>query len=71
MLLKLQIRCDNAAFEDNMTGEVFRILGTAGKKFSELSKNTEVNECSLCDSNGNRVGFIEVDPECKEDEDDW
>jgi hypothetical protein len=63
MLVKIEIRCDNAAFEDNMVGEVQRILRAAGETFVNLAEENEETKCSLRDSNGNKVGFIEVDPE--------
>jgi hypothetical protein len=53
-----------------MVGEVRRILGVAAETFAELSDDTEANERSLRDSNGNSVGTIDVDPECDEDEDE-
>ena len=70
MKVIIEIHCDNAAFEDNMVDEVQRILRSAGEKFADLVEDDEPNERPLRDSNGNRVGTIDVDPEREEDDED-
>ena len=56
MKFKLEIDCNNAAFEDNPAGEIARIL-------RQLSEGVESSEgvgwsrhWQLCDVNGNVVG---------------
>ena len=60
MKIRIEINCDNAAFEDDMFGEVNRILG---EKLPGLS--SEIAEPGdsypLMDINGNKVGTLTVE----------
>lgn len=59
MTAKIEIRMDNAAFEDRPATELGRIL-------RDLADNVEAgdfpNQISLRDLNGNRVGNFEILP---------
>lgn len=55
MKLKLEITCDNLAFEDNPNEEIKRILLTLVEKL----ETGDFDIVPLCDDNGNRVGFAE------------
>ncbi|MCK9567464.1 hypothetical protein M0R72_00780 [Candidatus Pacearchaeota archaeon] len=61
MKVIIGIQCDNSAFEDNMVGEVQRILRAAGAIFAELVEGDEAAKHNLRDCNGNNVGVIDVD----------
>jgi hypothetical protein len=57
MKIKIEICCDNAAFEGDPATEVKRIL-------DRLTLRLMVNgleDSALADVNGNRVGFLEVE----------
>jgi hypothetical protein len=58
MLVKIEIRCDNAAFEDDFAGEIKRILNIAASK---LANGHVLQPGPLSDSNGNKVGFVSVE----------
>jgi len=51
MIFKLSIECDNAAFEEDLFGEVGRILRQAAQKMERHDIPG-----TLFDSNGNSVG---------------
>lgn len=55
MTLRIEIRLDNAAFED--AGELARILGNAAKRLPDPPAPDVV---ALMDSNGNRVGTATI-----------
>ena len=57
MKFTIEIQCDNAVFEDNMRGEVARILKEAILKLEYDFKEV----FPLHDNNGNRVGFASFD----------
>lgn len=64
MLVKIEIQCDNAAFDDDLAGEIKRILDIAAKKLANrLGGTSGVEEWPLSDANGNSVGFVSVDSE--------
>lgn len=50
VMLRIDINCDNAAFEDNLTYEVSRILEDIKLKLHGC------DDITLRDHNGNRVG---------------
>lgn len=62
MHVQINFSCDNAAFEDNLRGEISSILKLANEKlFQELSETTiRYWETTLKDSNGNTVGILKV-----------
>lgn len=66
MALNITIETDNAAFADDLFGELARALKiVAGKIQSGQDAG------SIWDSNGNRVGEFDIDvPEADEDEDE-
>lgn len=56
MICKIEIRMDNAAFEDPI--ELPRIL----KKTAEFADVLNAGDCiNLLDNNGNKVGFIRME----------
>lgn len=55
MMLTLKINTDNAAFEDNLEGELARILATAITKIEHCN-----TEGKLYDTNGNQVGSFKI-----------
>lgn len=61
MKFKLEIDCDNAAFEDEPPSchEIARILREAAWRISEYGLNTK--STSLSDVNGNKVGKWEIE----------
>lgn len=64
MKIKIEINCDNAAFEDNWFKELDDILVKAN---SFLKKHYDYGQIdsdrkNLFDSNGNKVGFVLIDP---------
>jgi hypothetical protein len=58
MKVKIEIDCDNAAFDGNWTGEVQRIL--RGITSGRLLSVEDFGPANLRDSNGNTVGQMEV-----------
>lgn len=54
MKLKIEFECDNSSFEDNLIGEIHRILMEIPHKIYSGEK-----EGTLRDVNGNKVGFYE------------
>ena len=56
MRIKLEIKMDSAAFEDDWRQETARILTHAGALLRNLAEPGDVT--SLHDSNGNKVGDI-------------
>jgi hypothetical protein len=56
--VKIEIDCDNAAFEGNWTGEVQAILEQAGNLLDTMGGC--LDHTTLMDSNGNTVGKMEV-----------
>lgn len=58
MKLVITIELDNAAFEDNVRGEVKRILS---RIVLALPNTPELWEMSLRDINGNRVGNADIE----------
>lgn len=64
MKLKIMVNCDNAAFEDDLVGELTSILEYAMR---ELEKGLTTRTLSLAshtklmDSNGNGVGWMNLD----------
>jgi hypothetical protein len=66
MALKITMETDNAAFADDLFGEVARALKIVAGKISSGQESG-----SIWDSNGNRVGEFDLDvPEADEDEDE-
>lgn len=60
MKLKIEIRMDNAAFEESQGIESARILAKLAKNLAEESYCMAVLDCPLFDLNGNRVGEAKV-----------
>lgn len=61
MDITITINTDNAAFEDNCSGEVQAILTRIAGKIARQSENLDgFNGCAVMDSNGNKVGSVEV-----------
>ena len=58
----LEIKCENAAFEDDRAGEVARILRDAAGKIA-IPGAIPGAEYTLRDINGNRVGYFKWDHE--------
>ena len=58
MKIRLEITCDNAAFEDNPNelGDILRHIGRLADNHGSLA------DVPIYDTNGNRVGLIEIDP---------
>lgn len=59
MKFKLEIDCDNAAFENNTCGEVARILAEEARKMERFSDDNLWSN-TLLDINGNKVGTAEL-----------
>lgn len=62
-VLNIKIQLDNDAFQDGHgPTEIHSILITAARK---LANNTDLTKCDfpLHDSNGNNVGYVEIDHE--------
>lgn len=55
MKFKLNIDCDNAAFQDDASHEVARILRELADRV-EISGGQPLSDFNLYDTNGNRVG---------------
>jgi len=56
MDITIKVNCDNAAFEDDMRGELKRILDQVVAHVV-TNQRTEAN---LYDTNGNKVGTVKV-----------
>ena len=56
MKVRIEFEADNAAFEEDFTGEVTRILTRAAGRMGALRHDPE-DSGALLDSNGNLVGF--------------
>lgn len=67
MKIKIEIECDNAAFEDNgMGAEVGRILRKIGAELDAVIANGYGQDgLPLRDSNGNVVGEYRLDWGCR------
>lgn len=65
MKIIIEMKTGNAAFEDDPNGEVLRILAALVTRWSEEG----IEDRSLRDFNGNRVGVATVEPE--PDEERW
>lgn len=62
MKFKIEIECDNAAFDDDPTGEIRWILQQ--RVIEELSRyGRDAFPIPLSDSNGNRVGMATLSKE--------
>ena len=59
MKLRIEITCDNAAFEDDCLGEIERLLRTVTDRLA-FSGETEMVG-ALVDANGNKVGQFSVE----------
>lgn len=61
MRVEIKIDCDNAAFEDNMSQEVARILDTAKAHLKRMHAVMDDDySVALRDINGNKVGFVRL-----------
>lgn len=60
MRAKMEIRMDNAAFEDNESHETARILRALADRIDGHPHFSPGHEQALRDSNGNEVGFFGV-----------
>ena len=58
--IEININTDNQAFEDNKN-ELTRILGSYIGKVIDLNDRDSITPYKLKDSNGNKVGTMEVD----------
>lgn len=60
--ITIEINCDNAAFEDNPPEEVARILSRLVCALEDADSDAlpEFDGDVLYDSNGNRVGTVDV-----------
>lgn len=59
MKFRIEFDTDNAAFKDNLSLEVRDVLDQAARKATAIETG-DSNYRGLFDSNGNRVGRIEV-----------
>jgi len=59
MNVKIEFHTDNAAFEDSFLMEVTRVLARAKGALID-SENTTGIRRPLTDSNGNRIGVVEI-----------
>ena len=59
MNVKIEFHTDNAAFEDSFLMEVTRVLARAKCALID-SENTTGIRRPLTDSNGNRIGVVEI-----------
>jgi hypothetical protein len=63
MKFRIEIDCDNAAFDDDRNGELATILTRVAERLSDglrLSSRPE-RATALQDSNGNTVGFVWIE----------
>ncbi len=64
MKFKLEIDCDNAAFEDDLSGELATILDTVSNMVMGWRSHGSIGEpigpFPLRDSNGNTVGMARL-----------
>lgn len=63
MKIKIEIECDNAAFEPNPAREVKEILASLIRRITPqvfTDKRVGANELKLYDHNGNTVGEMKV-----------
>lgn len=60
MRFTLEIKMDNAAFEDDPSCEVSRILRDAAKRIDGHPHFSPGHEQPLYDINGNHVGYFDV-----------
>ena len=59
MKITITINCDNAAFDDDPTEEIFSILHGARANIERLATGTALERAyPLLDANGNRVGDV-------------
>lgn len=58
MKITIEITCDNAAFEEDLEGEVQTVLDRAMAKFHVLLRDESVR---LVDSNGNKIGKMTLE----------
>jgi hypothetical protein len=62
--LVVEIELENAAFDDNTSGEVSRILSALSKKIRSGGMDLLVDrDICLMDVNGNKVGFCAIESE--------
>ncbi len=59
MKIKIEIETGNAAFEDDLEGELTRVIDQASDKVLALVEAGN-HSTSLFDINGNRVGSVEI-----------
>ena len=57
MKVKIEINCDNAAFDDDADYEVSRILEELS---DDILQDTLLTDRKLYDINGNKVGFLKI-----------
>ena len=68
MIFTAYIKCDNAAFDDDITAETARILRALADRLTGASPDEDY---PLRDTNGNKVGhatFEEIPLDCYENE---
>lgn len=63
MKVTIEINCDNAAFEDDPSLEVARILKDVCKKIDGHPNFSDGFSTALFDINGNEVGYLSVKEE--------
>jgi hypothetical protein len=61
MYTQIKIEMDNAAFEDDPTAEVARILREVAKRIDGHPHFSPGHDQPLRDANGNEVGYITVE----------
>lgn len=57
----IEVRMDNAAFEENQGGELSRILRALADTIDDLSALSSHDNTRLMDRNGNHVGDLIID----------